>query len=64
MKKTNVKHQYNLVEMDFPVDNYNYYVQLLTSVDGGKNYSYIECSHYLQDKTEEEAKQYINENTI
>ena len=59
---TNVKHQYNLVEMDFPVDNYNYYVQLLTSVDGGKNYYYAGHGKYF--KTEEEAKQYINENTI
>lgn len=52
-----VKHKYNIEKTAFPIDGYNFNVQVLISVDGGKNFYYCGIGKFC--KTEEEAAEYI-----
>lgn len=54
-----VKRKFRTEKLKFPVDGYKYNVQVLTSVDGGKNYYYCGIGKFC--KTKEECKQYISE---
>ena len=46
-------------KLHFPVDGYEYNVQIWTSVDGGKNFWYCGFGKYF--RTEEEAKKWAAE---
>ena len=52
-----VKHKYNIEKTAFPIDGYNFNVQVLISVDGGKSFYYCGIGKFC--KTEEEAAEYI-----
>ena len=54
---TSVKHEYNIEKTAFPIDGYNFNVQVLISVDGGKNFYYCGIGKFC--KSEEEAAEYI-----
>lgn len=54
-----VKRKFRTEKLKFPVDGYKYNVQVLTSIDGGKNYYYCGIGKFC--KTIEECKQYISE---
>lgn len=54
-----VKRKFRTEKLKFPVDGYKYNVQVLTSIDGGKNYYYCGIGKFC--KTREECKQYILE---
>ena len=54
-----VKHKYNIEKTAFPIDSYNFNVQVLISVDGGKNFYYCGIGKFC--KTEEEAAEYIEQ---
>lgn len=55
-----VYRKYNIEKTSFPIDGaYNYNVQVLISVDGGKNYYYTGIGRFV--KTKKEARYYIQE---
>lgn len=54
-----IKRNYKIEKLHFPVDIFNYYAQVSISTDGGENYYYCGIGKFC--KTEEDAKQYINE---
>ena len=55
-----INRKYNIEKTSFPIDGeYNYNVQVLISVDGGKNYYYTGIGRFV--KTKKEARQYIQE---
>ena len=54
-----VKRKFRTEKLKFLVDGYKYNVQVLTSIDGGKNYYYCGIGKFC--KTREECKQYISE---
>lgn len=55
-----IKRKYNIEKTSFPLDGiYNYNVQVLISVDGGKNYYYTGIGKFV--KTKKAAREYIKE---
>lgn len=55
-----VNHKYNIEKTSFPIDGvYNYNVQVLISVDGGKNYYYTGIGRFV--KTKKAANEYIKQ---
>ena len=52
-----VKHEYNIEKTAFPNDGYNFNVQVLIRVYGGKSFYYCGIGKFC--KTEEEAAEYI-----
>lgn len=54
---TNIKHQYRIETPAFPIDGYNFNVQVWTSVDGGKTFGYCGIGRFC--KTGEEVAEYI-----
>ena len=48
--------KYRIIKLDFPVDIYNYNVQVLTSIDGGNIYYYGGNGKFC--KTLKDAEEY------
>lgn len=56
---TNIKHKYTIERLAFPIDGYNFDVQVLISVDGGERFGYCGIGKFC--KTEKEAAEYIEQ---
>lgn len=52
-----IKHKYHIEKPAFPIDGYNFNVQVWISVDGGKTFCYCGIGKFC--KTEDEAVEYI-----
>ena len=55
---TDIKHKFNIKRLTFPVDGYEFDVQIWISVDGGKNFYHCGLGKFC--KTKQEAEKYIN----
>lgn len=51
----NVKRKVTIDKLNLPVDNYNYDVKLLTSIDGGKTYYYAGFGRFAKTLKEAQA---------
>lgn len=51
----NVKRKVTIDKLNLPVDNYNYDVKLLTSIDSGKTYCYAGFGRFAKTLKEAQA---------
>lgn len=56
-EKHEIQRRYNVEKLSFPVDGYEYNVQVLLSIDGGKNFYYCGIGKFC--KTEQECQDFI-----